>query len=91
MKKTHINSILAAALISTCSMAAVAANMDTTPAFEALDQNKDGQVNAEEASQDKMLSENWSTIDKDNSGTVDRAEFSAFEATVKDEKKEMAQ
>lgn len=90
MKNSRINTILGAALISTCSMAALAANMDSDAGFQALDQNKDGQLSAGEASNDKTLSENWSKIDTDNSGTVDRAEFSAFEAT-KGEEKEMAE
>jgi len=89
MKISRINTILGAALISACSMAALAADMDSDSGFQALDQNKDGQLSADEASTDEVLSENWSSIDKDNSGTVDRAEFSAFE-TMKGEK-EMAE
>ena len=87
MKKTLINKILGAALITTFSAVTVAAGMGSSPAFEALDQNKDGQLSAGEASTDKGLSENWSDVDKDNSGTVDQSEFSAFEATIQGDEK----
>ncbi|GGB81160.1 hypothetical protein GCM10011352_03600 [Marinobacterium zhoushanense] len=47
--------------------------------FDALDQNKDGQLSAEEVSVNEELSGKWSTIDADENGTIDRIEFSAFE------------
>ncbi|MFT6915551.1 MAG: Ca2+-binding EF-hand superfamily protein [Motiliproteus sp.] len=47
--------------------------------FEALDQNRDGRLSATEASRDRELSKRWSEIDQDESGTIDRVEFSAFE------------
>jgi len=49
--------------------------------FEALDQNKDGQLTATEASQNQELSKQWTEIDQDESGSIDKVEFSAFETT----------
>jgi Ca2+-binding EF-hand superfamily protein len=47
--------------------------------FDAYDTNQDGSISAEEAAMDAELSKNWSTIDADENGSVDAAEFSAFE------------
>ena len=47
--------------------------------FDDLDQNQDGLVSAEEASGNPRLSDQWSKIDGDASGGIDKAEFSAFE------------
>lgn len=57
------------------------------PSFEALDQNQDGSLTATEASQNEELSKQWSEIDKDESGAIDRVEFSAFETMYSQEKK----
>jgi Ca2+-binding EF-hand superfamily protein len=47
--------------------------------FASFDTNQDGSISAEEAAMDAELSKNWSTIDADENGMVDAAEFSAFE------------
>ncbi|PUB79210.1 MAG: hypothetical protein DBP03_00235 [gamma proteobacterium symbiont of Ctena orbiculata] len=47
--------------------------------FATLDVNQDGSISAEEAAADPEVSKNWSSIDKDENGMVDAAEFSAFE------------
>jgi hypothetical protein len=47
--------------------------------FNDLDTNQDGQVSAEEASQNPKLSEMWNKVDEDANGSIDSAEFSAFE------------
>jgi Ca2+-binding EF-hand superfamily protein len=47
--------------------------------FATYDTNQDGSISAEEAAADPELSKNWSTIDADENGMVDAAEFSAFE------------
>jgi Ca2+-binding EF-hand superfamily protein len=47
--------------------------------FATYDANQDGTISAEEAAVDVELSRNWSTIDADENGLVDAAEFSAFE------------
>jgi hypothetical protein len=49
-------------------------------AFQALDQNKDGKLTAVEVRNNVELSRRWTEIDKDDSGTIDQGEFSAFEA-----------
>lgn len=51
--------------------------------FDQLDANGDGQVSAQEASEDSKLSNMWNEVDKDASGTIDHSEFSAFEAMEK--------
>lgn len=47
--------------------------------FATYDTNQDGSISAEEAAADPELSKNWSSIDADENGMVDAAEFSAFE------------
>lgn len=47
--------------------------------FQALDTNKDGYINTEEAQTRSDLVVNWSTIDRDNDAKLNEAEFSAFE------------
>ena len=49
-------------------------------AFQALDQNKDGKLTATEVKGNVELSRRWTEIDKDKNGSIDQAEFSAFEA-----------
>ena len=51
--------------------------------FDALDADKNGQLSAQEASAHQELTEKWKNVDADASGTIDRTEFSAFEATRK--------
>lgn len=48
--------------------------------FDELDIDRDGLVNPDEASGDRELRKVWSRVDSDASGSVDRTEFSAFEA-----------
>ena len=55
--------------------------------FEALDADKDGQLTAKEASAHQGLTKNWKTVDTDASGTIDPAEFSAFETAPQSMKK----
>jgi hypothetical protein len=83
MKTTTLVKILGFSMATLFSAATFAAEMDTVQ-FESLDQNQDGQLTAEEAARDPAVSENWTTIDKDGSGTVDKAEFSAFETMLKE-------
>lgn len=54
---------------------------ESQDAFTTLDKNGNGELSAIEASQDTELVKNWSEVDKDGNRAVDRAEFSAFEAT----------
>jgi hypothetical protein len=47
--------------------------------FDKLDKNQDGVLSAAEASGSADLSTRWTNADMDGSGSIDRAEFSAFE------------
>ena len=49
--------------------------------FGTLDADRDGQLSAMEVSNDPELSAVWTEIDTDENGVIDRAEFSAFEAS----------
>lgn len=71
--------MLATLLFSTAVIGAGAAGNN---AFDQLDTNKDGQLNATEASGDEALSSKWTEADQDQSGAIDRAEFSAFETML---------
>jgi len=77
MKATPFTKVAGFSTLLLCS--AVFADDQAALSFDALDQNQDGQLTATEASQDKMLSKQWTAIDKDENGTIDRVEFSAFE------------
>jgi hypothetical protein len=45
------------------------------PGFNNLDINDDGKLTKAEAAKDKKLAENWKEADRDNDGTVSRAEY----------------
>lgn len=79
MKTKILAQLIGLSFIMMSAGAALAAGMDTAE-FDALDQNQDGQLSAEEVSQNPTLSEKWTEIDADASGTIDRSEFSAFES-----------
>ncbi|KEA63023.1 hypothetical protein ADIMK_2547 [Marinobacterium lacunae] len=87
MKK--LNFVAAAGLATSMMVSGLAFAAETeTSTFDVLDQNQDGQLSAEEVSSHPQLSENLSVVDADKSGTIDRAEFSAFEPVL--EKSEAA-
>ncbi len=78
MKKSYLSMLLglfASLMLSTAVFAGEATGAD----FGTLDTNQDGSLSAEEAASNVELSANWSTIDKDENGVIDAAEFSAFE------------
>jgi Ca2+-binding EF-hand superfamily protein len=77
--KNRLFILLATLLFSAAAMDAGAAGND---AFDQLDTNKDGQLNAAEASGDEALSSKWTVADQNQSGAIDRAEFSAFETML---------
>lgn len=83
MKTTTLAKLLGFSLATLFTSATIAADMDTVQ-FESLDQNQDGQLTAEEASRDATLSENWTAVDKDANGAIDKSEFSAFESMLKE-------
>lgn len=69
------------ALLGTLLLSApLFAGEGTTVDFGSLDLNKDGSLSVEEAASSPELSSNWSTIDSDENGVIDQAEFSAFES-----------
>lgn len=80
--KNRLFAMLAALLFST---AAVATGTSSGIGFDQLDTNKDGLLTAMEASEDDGLSSMWTDADRDRNGTIDRAEFSAFEAMPEQE------
>ena len=47
--------------------------------FQSLDANSDGVISQDEAAGHQGLVDNWKSVDKDESGTIDQSEFSAFE------------
>lgn len=78
MKKTTLNKFFGLSsllLVATFSFA----EGDQAKDFDALDKNQDGVLSAAEASNSSELSNNWTNIDADGSGAIDRVEFSAFE------------
>jgi hypothetical protein len=63
-----------------CMVAAVSSGLAAAgTTFEQLDANGDGQVSATEAGQDSQLTAVWGSVDSDQNGVINRAEFSAFE------------
>lgn len=78
MKKSYLTMMLGlfgSLMLTTALVVAEGAPAD----FATLDANQDGTLSAEEAAVDVNLSTNWSDIDKDENGSIDQAEFSAFE------------
>jgi len=78
------NKLLAAAIIASLPLAALAAEGEktqpATPAgqsgsFETLDSNKDGRISMPEASADPKLVETFSTTDKNGDGYLDKSEY----------------
>jgi hypothetical protein len=47
--------------------------------FQRLDANSDGVISQDEAAGHQGLVDHWKSVDKDESGTIDQSEFSAFE------------
>lgn len=52
--------------------------------FRSLDQNQDGTISKQEAQKDQQLSKNWSQYDTNKDDKIERSEFSAFEAQMKE-------
>ncbi|MBV1788310.1 hypothetical protein KQ940_09605 [Marinobacterium sp. D7] len=88
MKKTSLTAAIGFSASMLVSGLALAGDAQVSQ-FDALDQNKDGQLSTEEVSVNEELTEKWSAIDADESGTIDRIEFSAFEP-VQEQGGEMA-
>ncbi|MES9828511.1 MAG: hypothetical protein ABW201_09630 [Candidatus Thiodiazotropha sp.] len=74
MKKILMNLVVAVlALGGVCGVTAA------EEMFMKLDRNADGFISAEESIVSEALYKNWSTVDVNNDGRIDTAEFSAFE------------
>jgi Ca2+-binding EF-hand superfamily protein len=58
----------------------MAMTVGLTP-FRTLDTNKDGALSMREANVDPVVAEQFNAYDKDQNGIIDRAEFSALEAS----------
>lgn len=78
MKRVTFNKIFGLSGLFLLASFAVAEGQQAK-GFDTLDKNQDGVLSAAEASDNKNLSTQWTTIDSDGSGSIDRAEFSAFE------------
>ncbi|MES9948106.1 MAG: hypothetical protein ABW118_04045 [Candidatus Thiodiazotropha sp.] len=74
MKKILINQIVAVLTLGGVCGATAAEDM-----FMKLDRNGDGFISAEESIVSEALYKHWSTVDVNNDGRIDTAEFSAFE------------
>lgn len=64
------------ALVLIFSGATVAAEQSL---YTKIDADKDGTINAKEASTYPMLSEKWNELDANADGVLDQAEFAKFE------------
>ncbi|MBW9273679.1 MAG: EF-hand domain-containing protein [Candidatus Thiodiazotropha sp. (ex. Lucinisca nassula)] len=74
MKKILINQFVAILTLGGVCGATAAEDV-----FMKLDRNADGFISAEESIVSEALYKNWSTVDANNDGRIDTAEFSAFE------------
>ncbi len=53
--------------------------------FTELDRNGDGRISRDEAAANRYLLDNWRELDRNQSGDLDRSEFSVFEEIFLDE------
>jgi hypothetical protein len=82
MKKLTANLLMVAALCM-LSISAFAAAGSTLPSFEILDADQNGFISTDEAASCEGLIEDFATIDANQDGKLDQAEYAAFsEATV---------
>lgn len=78
MKRVTLNKFFGLSGLLLLATFTVAEGQQAT-GFDKLDKNQDGVLSAAEASDSKNLSTQWTNVDSDGSGSIDRAEFSAFE------------
>lgn len=64
----------------TVSFTALAGETGNENVFNALDKNGDGIITKEEAASVEKLVKDWSTIDKNSSGSIEVSEFAALES-----------
>lgn len=78
MKKTTMNKFFGLSSLLLVATFAFAEG-DQARGFDVLDKDQDGVLSAAEASNSTELSTQWTKVDSDGSGSIDRVEFSAFE------------
>lgn len=66
-------------LLASAFFVASAGAAEEEDRFGSLDQDGNGAISAEEGAYSESLTEAWQTVDTNGDGSVDRAEFSAFE------------
>ena len=71
--------ILVGLVLLPLSVAAADYSPATHERFMRLDTNHDGYISQDEAKADSQLSQEWKTVDTNNTGKIDESEFSAFE------------
>lgn len=80
MKNRLIVLIGVGALFS--SLVVIAAGTDNDAVFMALDKDKNGMISKDEVSSAKKLMDDWSKIDTNKNGTIEKAEFAALESAT---------
>lgn len=68
-------SMLVASALALAAGGALAADNKDDPGYNKLDANEDGKVTRAEAAKDKDLAARWKDADRDNDGTLSRAEY----------------
>ena len=88
MKSTYTAAVSSMVLALVLAGPATAAGMGgestgttANKSFNELDENGNGTLSRQEVEGNSELIDQWSQADTDGDGTIDRAEFSAFEAS----------
>lgn len=74
--------ILLSASALVVSLSAVAGKTDNDSVFMALDKDNNGMISKEEGSSVKKLMDDWSKIDTNKDGAIEKAEFAALESAA---------
>lgn len=77
MKKLTVNLLMVAAAFM-LSTAAFAAGETNVPTFEFLDADQNGFITSEEAASCESLITDFATVDANQDGKLDQAEYAAF-------------
>jgi hypothetical protein len=80
MKKVTLKQMIAILAVGVACSAAAAEDV-----FMKLDRNADGFISVEESIENEALYKDWASVDANNDGRVDVAEFSAFEFNSENE------
>jgi len=71
--------VITAAFVATSAFATSTIAGEASERFTQLDANGDGAISLEEAAGDPKIANDWATIDANQDGRVESAEFSAYE------------